>query len=220
GPLSFDLVYFDSTIWHHIQQLPVGSAITSTTYQWINVPVEETSGLEWQASYDFAQLAEWKGYQLEPYVTGDYDFEYNDRGVNSLTNDHIIGTPEYQTTFGLRGGKFGKWSADFYAIVLGANYEAPLTQNVPGGTTPSGAIVVAPIASSITLNTTESYVINKYVSLFFGVNNILNKNYDPNFFALNNSPTSVAATDKPGSVSGDGISAVGREFFGGFKVSF
>lgn len=221
GPLSIDLAYFNNTIYNHILQSPV-VALGATVYQWTNLQEEDASGLEYQVSYDIARARGWKGYSLQPYVSGDYYIEdtahYTAMGVS---NAHINFINNYQAAIGLRGGQSGKWSADLCALVYGPSYEFLAGQNVPAPVTePAGTAYIGEKSSYWLLNTRESYQINKNLSLFFGINNILNRNYDPYFFGLNDNPSSINPTVYDHGVSGLGSSAPGREYFGGFAIVF
>jgi len=216
GPFSSDLAYFENHINNRITTIPTANPLV---YTWGNVPHDTARGVDFQAAYDLAQPAGWTGYRFEPYATGTYYFEFEQSGTVpgiTLTDNHMGMMDQYNATIGLRGGKPGKWSTDWYAVWNGPSYEINSTQNVPAPAT-GGPLYVSKLGSFWVFDNRESYQVTKNVSLFFGINNLFNLDYDPYFIVHNDSGSAIPSYDREG---GLGSSQPGRNFFGGFAVSF
>ncbi len=212
GPFSADLAYFENSIHNHISVIPTANPLV---YTWGNFN-EKFRGLDFQAAYDIARAAGWAGYRLEPYGAGTAYFTYQNQNTGLVSNNtHTPLVDAYNAAIGLRGGKIGKWNIDLFAVWTGPSYELNTTQSVP--TPPGQPFYATEIGAFWTLNTRETYQINKTWSLFFGINNLFNLDYDPYYLSQNDSPSLLPAYDSAGGV---GSSQPGREFFGGFSVSF
>lgn len=212
GAFSLDAAYFENTIKNHISVIPTANALV---YTWGNFD-ETFRGLDLQAAYDIARAAKWDGWKLEPYGAGTYYFDWQTHSTGIRSNEsHAPLMNGYNAAIGLRGGQPGKWSADLFGVWTGPSYELNSTQSIP---TPAGQPYFASkISDWWILNTRETYRINRTWSVFFGINNLLDLNYDPYYLSQNSSPSALPSYDSAG---GLGSSQPGREFFGGFTVSF
>ena len=225
GALNFDADWFFNQIHNRITSLSTAPSIANAPTLWSNLNEVNVQGIEFKASYDIAQAAKWKGYKLEPYVTGTYNAELNvnDSFANyPYSNHQLQGVPIYQATVGVRGGKIGKWGVDVYGIgqggqwgTLANDYYNPA---VPTQKWPSGYSRLGP--AFWTFNARVNYEVNKNLTLFAGVSNILNLNYDgAQNYTLNQSLASVKPTTA-GPNGNTGMSLPGRQFYGGFTFSF
>ncbi|SDT93792.1 vitamin B12 transporter [Verrucomicrobium sp. GAS474] len=210
GPLSADLAYFRNTIHNSVVSLPTA---TPLVYTWRNIDREKISGLEAAFSYDLARLGKWAGYRLEPYATGSKLFQFDGEGVPyALSDSHMLKIDDYQATLGLRGGKIGKWSSDWYAVWSGPSYESAASEGYT-----ADSHLISQVPSWWVLNMRQSYEVTASLSLFFGINNLLDRDYDPASLGLNRANSGILPKATAG---GLGSSAPGREFLGGFVVSF
>ena len=225
GALNLDADYFFNQISNRISSLSTAPTIPNSPTLWSNLKEVDVQGFEFKGSFDIAQAAKWNGYKLEPYATGLYNTSLNvrDTYANYPYNNHQLqGVPIYQATFGLRGGKIDKWGADFYAIATGGQWGTLANEyynpSTPAVAWPAGFSRLGP--PYWTLNTRLNYQVTKNLNLFFGINNILNLNYDGGqSYTLNRSVAAVKPTTA-GPNGNTGMSLPGRQFFGGFSITF
>lgn len=211
-----DLALYETTIEDYIS----GVLIPGTaTLQWRNADERLVRGLEFMASYDIADAASYEEHRLETYVSGNYYIDKKAVDITGRTAEQDY-LNDYEFKFGVRGGQPGKWSADLHVCVAGpAGINAGLLQNANVGL--ANLAKTYEIPGYAILNFSGSYQLTEQSNLFFGVNNILDKNYSTYFYALNNGSTAdVAPYLLPGFASGEGMSSPGREFFGGVTFRF
>ena len=218
GAWNLDADFFFNQIYNRISSLSIAPSIANAPTIWTNLHRVDIQGIEFKGAYDIAQTAKWNGYRLEPYAQGLYNTTLNvhDEFSNyQYTNHQLTGVPIYQATIGVRGGKIGKWGIDFYGIATGGQYGtlSNLNQAFPSGYSRLGP-------AYWTYNTRLNYEVNKHLTLFFGISNLLNLNYDgAQSYTLNQSVAALK-TNTSGPNGNTGMSLPGRQFFGGFSYTF
>lgn len=225
GAWNLDADFFVNQIYNRISSQSIAPSIGNAPTLWTNLHRVDVQGIEFKGAYDIAQTAKWNGYRLEPYATGLYNTTLNvhDQFSNyQYTNHQLTGVPIYQVTVGIRGGKVGKWGVDLYGIATGGQYGTYANDYynpaVPTQNWPSGFSVKGP--AYWTFNTRINYEVNKHLSLFFGISNFLNLNYDGAMSYTLNQPISSVKPTTAGPDGNTGMSLPGRQFFGGFSYSF
>ncbi len=216
GGLTLDLTFFETTIEDYI----IGELVPGTpNLRWTNADERIVRGLELQASYDLASATGLRDHFLEPYVSGSYYFKKQATDLSGDIADQAL-LSDYHLNIGLRTGRKGSWDANLYANISGPSaVNAGYLQNANVGLANIQENYSLP--SFAILNFSASYQITPQAKVFLGVNNILDKNYSTYFYALNNNRTSdVAPYLLPGTVSGEGMSSPGREFFTGVSLTF
>ncbi|XHR29232.1 MAG: TonB-dependent receptor [Chthoniobacteraceae bacterium] len=225
GALNVDLDYFFNQIYNRITSLSIDPNVANAPTRWANLNEVDVQGIEFKISYDIAQLAKWNGYKLEPYATGLYNtaLDVRDSFVNYPYNNHqLTGVPLYQATVGLRGGKLGKWSLDAYGVATGNQWGTTTNAYYSTSNTslayPSGYSKKGP--AYWTFNVRGNYELTKNLSLFAGINNILNLNYDGGMSYTLNDFISTYKPSTAGPNGGTGMSLAGRQFFAGASYTF
>ncbi|MFT3991390.1 MAG: TonB-dependent receptor [Luteolibacter sp.] len=212
GSFNFDISLYETKIKDYVTAQLVGG----TSLQWQNADEKLVRGIEINTAYDLAPALGWEGYTLETYLSGNYYLKKDSVGIDGQKADQAF-LNDYNVNIGIRGGGTGKWSANLYATFAGhSQLAAGFLQNadVPSLTKNYD------IPKYGILNFSANYQLTNYANLFAGVNNILDKNYSVNYYALNNSDTDVAGYLLPGTASGVGFSSPGREFYGGVSFKF
>jgi vitamin B12 transporter len=214
GGFNADVAFFES-----ITKDPFYGALTpgTTIYQLGNGDSRVIHGLEIQTSYDLAKAFGVKGFQFEPYISDNITLKAKVSG-NKATRDVLVNLNDYNLSAGIRFGQPERWTANVYALSAGKSWLQPAGENI--ATTAYPADGYARIPSYTIVNFTFTVKASKHADVFAGVNNLFNKNYDANFYGLNNNPSIVAAGLSPGSISGSGISSPGREIFAGVSLKF
>lgn len=214
--LTVDLSFFQQTFEDYITAYLIPG---TTRLQWRNADERHVRGLESVVSYDLAPALGLADFSLTPYFRGTYNFSKKavDLAGNSAEQAFM---PDWSLNAGIRAAKQGKWSADLYVTSAGASeVNAGYLQNA--NVPPSEITANQDLPGYTTLNFSASWQATENLTVFCGVNNILDRNYSPYFVPLNNGSTSdVGPWLLPGTVSGEGMSSPGREFFGGLTWRF
>lgn len=214
GSFNFDISLYETKIEDYITAQLVGG----TDLQWKNADEKVVRGIEVNTAYDIAPDLGWDGHTFEAYLSGNYYLKKDSVGLNGQKADQTY-LNDFNVNVGFRGGEPGKWGANLYATFAGHAQVTPgFLQNANVG--------VANLTRNYDLpkygivNFSANYQVNETVNVFGGVNNILDRNYSVNYYALNNANTQVAGYLLPGTASGVGFSSPGREFYGGLTLRF
>lgn len=214
--LTLDLAYYENTIDDYITAALIPG---TANLRWRNADEKTVRGIELAAAYDLAPDLDMDGFSLEPYFSGNYFLEKKASDINGAPGDQYY-LNDYQLVAGLRGGKPGKWSANLYASIAGPSaINAGFLQNA--NVAPADLTRTFSQPSHTVFNFAVDYQINEQFTVFGGINNILDRNYNDYFLPLNNNSTAdVAPYLLPGIVSGEGISSPGRGYFVGLRCMF
>ena len=214
--LTADFSLYENTIRDYITAFLYP---TSATLQWRNADERVVRGIQGEISQDLFEYLPTGSLTFTPYFGGNWFLSKKSEDLTGQTADQYY-LADGSLNAGLRVAKPGKWSTDLYVTASSPseinggflqNYNVPIAQIQDTQTVPGYAI----------LNFSASWQTTENLTLFCGVNNILDKNYSPYFLAKNNgSTTDVAPWLLPGTASGEGISSPGREFFGGLTFRF
>lgn len=216
GDFLLDLSFFQNTI--HDNFVPYRLPGTATL-QWRNSDERMVRGIETVVSYDVAPAMGMQEISLTPYLRGNYFFSKKSVDLAGNTADQAY-LADWSVNLGVRAARAGKWSADLYLTASGpAEVNAGFLQNANTGL--ANLTRNEEIPGYGLLNFAASWQITDQLTFTCGVNNILDKNYNPYYIPINDGSTAdVAPWLLPGTVSGEGISAPGREFFGGLTWRF
>jgi len=234
GAFSGEVTYFDSDIKDRITAY-VNAAATAaygyTTTIASNINHAITRGVEVRLAYDLGAHLGSGEYKIEPFISGTnhFIFEVRDPVYNAINNEkHIQRVNRYQGTIGLRTAKKQLWDLDLNAVFSGPTYESGGTHGLADANYPINPTTGARITSWIfkkdsywLLNTRFGYQVNERLRLFGGANNLLDRNYDPSFLALNQVNYKYTVNPyKSQSRGTTGSSSPGRELFAGIQYSF
>jgi vitamin B12 transporter len=231
---SGEISYFDSNIKDRITAYVNAAATAANGYTTTiasNINHAVTRGLELRLAYDLGRHLGSGDYKIEPFVSGTYHFlfEVRDPVYNALNNDrHIQRVNRYQGTVGLRTARKQLWDFDLNAVFSGPTYESGGTLGLADANYPinpaTGARNTAWIFKKDSywlLNSRVGYQLSERLRLFGGANNLLDRNYDPSFLALNEVNYKYTVNPyKSQSRGTTGGSSPGRELFAGIQYSF
>ncbi|MDR2611839.1 MAG: TonB-dependent receptor [Deltaproteobacteria bacterium] len=181
------------------------------------------SGVELSGRVNVDELADMGDWRLAFGLYGSYNFKMEDeaktrRLVQGSNSNKVERMYQYQGSVFAQLGRAGSvpWSARITGVLRG-----PVWYNTEEGL----LIPNFRPTRQWTLRKAAYWVFNFYgeasvtdsFTVYGGVNNILNKNHHPLFFALDNGGINLASTSSNG---GLGTSAPGTEFFLGVKYAF
>jgi vitamin B12 transporter len=191
----------------------------TATLQYRNADKRLVRGIQGELSQDLADYLPTGGISVTPYLGGNWFLTKEAADLSGRTAG-IYYLADYSLNAGIRAGQPGKWSADLYVTASGPseinagflqNANVPLREIQKTETVPAYAV----------LNFAANWQATKNLTVFGGVNNLLDKNYSSYYIARNNRSTAdVAPYLLPGVASGEGSSAPGREIFGGVTFRF
>ena len=216
GGFLFDLSFYQNTIRDNFVAYRRPGTVT---LQWRNADERLVRGIESLVSYDVAPAMGLQEISLTPYLRGNYFLSKKSVDLEGNPADQAYLT-DWSVNLGVRAARAGKWSADLFLTASGpAEVAAGYLQNANTGL--ANLTRNEEILGYGLLNFAASWNVTDQLTFTCGVNNILDKNYNPYYVALNDGSTAdVAPWLLPGIASGEGISAPGREYFGGLTWRF
>jgi vitamin B12 transporter len=191
----------------------------TATLQWRNADERMVRGIQGEISQELGEFLQLGEISVMPYAGGNWFLSKKSVDLTGAAADQYA-LADYSLNAGVRVGQTGKWGMDLFVTASGPS-------EVNGGFLQNFNVPIAQIQDTqevkgyALLNFSAHWQATENLTLFCGVNNILDKNYSPYFLAKNNGSTAdVAPWLLPGVASGEGISSPGREFFGGLTFRF
>ncbi len=209
-----DVALFDNVIMDRITKKSTGA----NTYQQINSNGEaRVQGLELQAQYDFADLLQLEGQSLRLGVNAAYNFTMKDHGENNAATgkyrEKVQRMYEYQAAFNVTYAP-----SDVFDMTLSSVLNGPMYYNteewISGETDRNTVYRKGPFW---VFGLRGNWALSDSVTLFGGVDNLLDENNHPMFIVLDDSPCIGNMAKSNG---GCGNSMAGRSFFAGLKATF
>lgn len=216
GRLLADVSFYQNTIRDYFSAFLVPG---TTRLQWSNADERQVRGIEASVSYDVAPALGFEEIALTPYLRGNYLLSKKSVDLSGQAADQAYLT-DWSVNLGVRAARPGKWSADLFLTAAGpCEVNAGFLQNANTGL--ANLARNEEIPGYALLNFSANWQATENVTLFCGVNNIFDRNYNPYFFPRNDGSTDdVAPYLLPGIASGEGMSAPGREYFAGISIKF
>lgn len=213
---SADVAYYENTIRNYI----IGYLYPNTaSLQWRNAEERVVRGIQAEISQDLSSLFPTHGISITPYLSGNTFLTKKAVDLTGQVADQYY-LADYSFSTGIRAADPGKWSADLFVTASGpSEINAGFLQNANVPLSEIQNTIAVP--SHALLHFTATWQPSPTLTLFGGINNLLNQNYHPYYIATNNGSSSdVAPWLLPGIASGEGYSAPGREYFAGFILHF
>lgn len=211
--LSTDVAVFQNTIEDRI----ITRNIDGGRRQFINNPGDiVVRGVDLQANLDLARVLGLQG-AWRTFATATYHFDMEDEGVSPAANtDKPERIYQYQAVLGTVFGKPGRWDLGVTGILRGPFYWDTEERLLIPEAEPRRDFIHRKDPFWV-WNVHGSYRLLKGITAFASVNNVLDENEHPIFFALNKEPL---LSDPAFSNGGRGNSMPGREFLVGIKAEF
>ena len=223
GNFFFDAAVFDQTIEGRITTAvidPRGPGTSDDISQFKNADGDaRVQGIEVQAQFDAAPWLGLTGQRLAFGVDGAWNFTMQADGIDRRDSgpdaDKLQRFNEYQAALRLRYEWRDRWGVSLSGLLKGPMYY-DTEERLLSTAEPARNFVHRKDAFWI-FNLRGHYNMMDWITLYGGIDNLLDKNEHPIFIALDEQPY---ISDPSRSNGGRGNSMRGRFFFAGMRVSF
>lgn len=218
--LFLDLAIFDNTITDRIATRLYANDGTTRIYRYENNSGDaHIQGIELQAQYDFSSVLGLKGQGLTLGLNGSYNFTMEEDGAESADSgpyaDKVQRMSEYQGSAVVTYAWKNKWRISLVSTLYGPmHYD---TEEKLTATAQSAGDYVHRKGSFALFNLRGRYAVTDGLTLFAGIDNLLDKNYHPMFIQIDDG---IVRVDTSKTNGGLGNSLAGRNVYAGITYTF